>query len=103
MSVSYHVGDKVRILSWDELEEKFRTDEDGDICADSGEYAEIFLKRMSKYCNCTATVIAVCTNVGVALDIPTPVGSYWWVSESFVQLLPPDPKDLSLNFEDIFR
>lgn len=103
MSFSYHIGDKVRILSWMELMEKCgEPDKDGDICDD--EFGDVFLGRMFDYCNSVGAVVRVDEGGFLLIEVGTDK-SYWWMSPNFVQLLPPKPdtKDLTLNFEDIFR
>lgn len=105
MSVSYRVGDKVRILSWDEMEEKFgKADEQGYIQDDND---DVFWDEFIDYTDTTATVVDVgVDSEGIgALKIKLDEFTYdfGWISPSFVQPLRPDDKDLPLNFEDIFR
>lgn len=104
MSVSYRVGDKVRILSRMEPMEKCGVpDKYSDIY--DAEFGDVFFDRMFDVCNSVGTIVHV-DDISGLLCIE---GESWanitfrWMSPNFVQPLSPDTKDLTLNFEDIFR
>lgn len=109
MSVSYRLGDKVRILPWDELEEKFDMNEDGDILDSSG---HVFGSDFIDYAGTIATVVELgfyfyegTEAIKIHPDECNDASMCTWTAPCFVKPLPPKPapKDLSLDFEDIFR
>lgn len=103
MSVLYRVGDKVRVLSRDELIKKCgKPNRDGDIYDD--EHRDYFWSTLFNCCNSVATINDIDDITGeLRLDIRDKRGGHAWIYPWFVQPLPPLPDaDFSLNFEDIF-
>lgn len=102
MSVSYRVGDRVRVLTWMELMKRCGApNEVGDIC--DGELGGVFSGFMFDYCNSVGTICHVKAEGSLFVEVENEARkAFLWMSPNFVQPLSPDTADLSLNFEDIF-
>lgn len=119
MSVSYRVGDIVKIRDWDDMVREFgEPDSDGDIKIVTSykdgntirSYYTWFLEEMRRYCGRVATVDETCWAVRVKeyrLLLPgtdnSNIGEYNFISE---MLIPFDSlssaPDVKIQFEEIF-
>lgn len=120
MSVSYRVGDIVKIRDWDDMVREFgEPDGDGDIeIVASYKYGNTtrlyttwFLEKMRRYCGRVATVDktswAVGDLKGYELLLPgtdsSNIGEYDFISEMLIPLDSPSPApNVKIQFEEIF-
>ena len=121
MSVSYRIGDIVKIRDWDDMVREFgEPDSDGDIKIvvsykygnTTRSYITWFLREMQGYCGRVATVDETCWAIwervkGYGLLLPgtnnSNVGEYDFISEMLIPLDSPSPApDVKIQFEEIF-
>lgn len=120
MSVSYRVGDIVKIRDWDDMVREFgEPDDDGDIkIVVSYEFGNTirpyytwFLEEMRRYCGRVATVdetyVLGASVKGYGLLLTgtdnSDIGEYDFISEMLVPFDSPSPApDVKIQFEEIF-
>lgn len=113
MSVSYRVGDIVKIRDWDDMVREFgEPDNDGDIKIVTSSYITWFLGEMRGYCGRVATVDetgwAVWERVKeYGLLLPgtnnSNIGEYNFISEMLIPFDSPSPApDVKIQLEEIF-
>lgn len=75
----YKVGDRVRIREWEDMEEEFGLDSDGDICG-----SPFFVQQMKHLCGRTATVKELLDRGRVDLSFDCKDGAETWTYGTYM-------------------